>query len=243
MRIYPAVHYTMGGLWVDYELMSTIPGLFVGGEANFSDHGANRLGASALMQGLADGYFILPYTVGDYLARGGLARIDVSHAAFRDAEAAVQTLVRSLLDPRDSPGRPLPPRAREPALERLRHGPHAGVPDARALRDPQAAGGVLARPSPGGHGRGAEPGPGAGRPRGRLLRAGGAPVPGRAGARRIVRRTLPGGAPDRGGRGPPRRRAFAHVAAWEWRGPGERAVRHEEPLAFETVPLQARSYK
>ena len=68
MRIYPAVHYTMGGLWVDYNLMSTIPGLFVGGEANFSDHGANRLGASALMQGLADGYFVLPYTIGDYLA-------------------------------------------------------------------------------------------------------------------------------------------------------------------------------
>ncbi|HPK02775.1 MAG TPA: FAD-binding protein, partial [Candidatus Sumerlaeota bacterium] len=68
MRIYPAVHYTMGGLWVDYNLMSTIPGLYVLGEANFSDHGANRLGASALMQGLADGYFILPYTIGDYLA-------------------------------------------------------------------------------------------------------------------------------------------------------------------------------
>ena len=68
MRIYPAIHYTMGGLWVDYNLMSTIPGLFVVGEANFSDHGANRLGASALMQGLADGYFILPYTIGDYLA-------------------------------------------------------------------------------------------------------------------------------------------------------------------------------
>ncbi|MEP7028715.1 MAG: succinate dehydrogenase (quinone) flavoprotein subunit, partial [Candidatus Eisenbacteria bacterium] len=69
MRIYPAIHYTMGGLWVDYDLMSTIPGLFVGGEANFSDHGANRLGASALMQGLADGYFVLPYTIGDYLAQ------------------------------------------------------------------------------------------------------------------------------------------------------------------------------
>ena len=68
MRIYPAIHYTMGGLWVDYNLMSTIPGLFVLGEANFSDHGANRLGASALMQGLADGYFILPYTIGNYLA-------------------------------------------------------------------------------------------------------------------------------------------------------------------------------
>src|SRR5207237_10288070 len=68
MRIYPAIHYTMGGLWVDYDLMSTIPGLFVLGEANFSDHGANRLGASALMQGLADGYFVIPYTIGNYLA-------------------------------------------------------------------------------------------------------------------------------------------------------------------------------
>ena len=73
MRIYPAVHYTMGGLWVDYDLQSTIPGLFVVGEANFSDHGANRLGASALMQGLADGYFVLPNTLGDYLAGAKLA--------------------------------------------------------------------------------------------------------------------------------------------------------------------------
>ena len=86
MRIYPAPHYTMGGLWVDYNLMSTIPGLHVGGEANFSDHGANRLGASALMQGLADGYFILPLTVGDYIARSSLGKVDTSHAAFRDAE-------------------------------------------------------------------------------------------------------------------------------------------------------------
>jgi succinate dehydrogenase / fumarate reductase flavoprotein subunit len=68
MRIYPAVHYTMGGLWVDYELMTTVPGLYALGEANFSDHGANRLGASALMQGLADGYFVIPYTIGNYLA-------------------------------------------------------------------------------------------------------------------------------------------------------------------------------
>ena len=79
MRIYPAVHYTMGGLWVDYNLMSTIPGLFVVGEANFSDHGANRLGASALMQGLADGYFVLPYTIGDYIASRRLAPADASH--------------------------------------------------------------------------------------------------------------------------------------------------------------------
>jgi succinate dehydrogenase / fumarate reductase flavoprotein subunit len=90
MRIYPATHYTMGGLWVDYNLMSTIPGLFVGGEANFSDHGANRLGASALMQGLADGYFILPNTVSDYLAGLlGQAAVGTDHPAFKEAEAAV----------------------------------------------------------------------------------------------------------------------------------------------------------
>jgi succinate dehydrogenase / fumarate reductase flavoprotein subunit len=86
MRIYPAPHYAMGGLWVDYDLMSNVPGLFVGGEANFSDHGANRLGASALMQGLADGYFILPLTVGDYLAQGGIAKADTSHPAFKEVE-------------------------------------------------------------------------------------------------------------------------------------------------------------
>src|ERR1700746_3054390 len=86
MRIYPAPHYTMGGLWVDYHLMSTIPGLFVGGEANFSDQGANRLGASALMQGLSDGYFILPATVPDYLAGNPLEKVDTSHRAFREAE-------------------------------------------------------------------------------------------------------------------------------------------------------------
>ena len=85
MRIYPAVHYTMGGLWVDYNLMSTIDGLHVTGEANFSDHGANRLGASALMQGLADGYFVIPNTVGDYLATQKLAKVDATHAAFREA--------------------------------------------------------------------------------------------------------------------------------------------------------------
>jgi len=86
MRIYPAVHYTMGGLWVDYNLMSNLTGLFVGGEANFSDHGANRLGASALMQGLADGYFVLPYTVSNYLGQGGLGKVDTGHQAFKDAE-------------------------------------------------------------------------------------------------------------------------------------------------------------
>ncbi|MEM1253611.1 MAG: fumarate reductase/succinate dehydrogenase flavoprotein subunit [Cyanobacteria bacterium P01_H01_bin.21] len=97
MRIYPAVHYTMGGLWVDYHLMSTVPGLFVLGEANFSDHGANRLGASALMQGLADGYFVIPYTLGDYLAQTSLSSVNTEHEAFAEAEASVHTKLQKLL--------------------------------------------------------------------------------------------------------------------------------------------------
>ena len=98
MRIYPAIHYTMGGLWVDYNLMTTIPGLYAIGEANFSDHGANRLGASALMQGLADGYFILPYTIGDYLASTKLETVDAAHSAVRDAEAGVARQTNRLLE-------------------------------------------------------------------------------------------------------------------------------------------------
>jgi succinate dehydrogenase flavoprotein subunit len=97
MRIYPAIHYTMGGLWVDYNLMSTIPGLYVIGEANFSDHGANRLGASALMQGLADGYFILPYTIGDYLAQAKLPKVDTNHVTLREVEGEVREKISRLL--------------------------------------------------------------------------------------------------------------------------------------------------
>ena len=97
MRIYPAVHYVMGGLWVDYSLMSTIPGLFVLGEANFSDHGANRLGASALMQGLADGYFIIPYTIGDYLASSAHDSVGRDHEEFKRVENEVEERTRKLL--------------------------------------------------------------------------------------------------------------------------------------------------
>ncbi|MBF0474465.1 MAG: fumarate reductase/succinate dehydrogenase flavoprotein subunit [Deltaproteobacteria bacterium] len=97
MMIYPAIHYAMGGLWVDYNLMSTIPGLFVLGEANFSDHGANRLGASALMQGLNDGYFVIPYTVGGYLAGMPLGEVKDSHPAFKDAVQEISTQVTKLL--------------------------------------------------------------------------------------------------------------------------------------------------
>jgi succinate dehydrogenase / fumarate reductase flavoprotein subunit len=101
MRIYPAVHYSMGGLWVDYNLMTTVPGLYALGEANFSDHGANRLGASALMQGLADGYFVIPYTIGDYLATIDLAKdaqISVEHPAFKDAEREVSVRINTILN-------------------------------------------------------------------------------------------------------------------------------------------------
>jgi succinate dehydrogenase / fumarate reductase flavoprotein subunit len=97
MRIYPAVHYAMGGTWVDYGLMSTLPGLFVVGEANFSDHGANRLGASGLMQGLADGYFILPYTIGHYFASTKQVKVPASHAEFKKAEEGVRQFTRRLL--------------------------------------------------------------------------------------------------------------------------------------------------
>ncbi len=97
MRIYPAIHYTMGGLWVDYHLQSTIPGLFVAGEANFSDHGANRLGASALMQGLSDGYFIIPYTVGNYIATHKFAKVDESSSEVKSAVAGVEQTIDKLL--------------------------------------------------------------------------------------------------------------------------------------------------
>src|SRR3954467_9770741 len=97
MRIYPAVHYTMGGLWVDYNLMTTVPGLYALGEANFSDHGANRLGASALMQGLADGYFVIPYTIGDYLASNPLPKVTTEHDAFKEAANDVQGRIDKLL--------------------------------------------------------------------------------------------------------------------------------------------------
>ena len=100
MMIFPAVHYTMGGLWVDYNLESSIPGMFVGGEANFSDHGANRLGASALMQGLADGYFVLPYTVGNYLGEQGVAAagtVSTDHPAFEAVENDVKERINKLL--------------------------------------------------------------------------------------------------------------------------------------------------
>ena len=142
MRIYPAIHYTMGGLWVDYNLMSTIPGMYVIGEANFSDHGANRLGASALMQGLADGYFVLPNTIGDYLASNKFETVDAGHAAVREAEAKVQRTPSSACwTPRATRTRGfLPPRTGQDHVGVLRHGAHRGGPeDGAGTRFPRCA--------------------------------------------------------------------------------------------------------
>src|SRR3954462_12662554 len=104
MRIYPAIHYTMGGLWVDYNLMSTVPGLHVLGEAKFSDHGANRLGASALMQGLADGYFVIPYTIGHYLASTPPPKVTPEHDACAHAADNVQSRIPRLLSVKGNRG-------------------------------------------------------------------------------------------------------------------------------------------
>ncbi len=130
MRIYPAIHYTMGGLWVDYNLMSNVPGLHVLGEANFSDHGANRLGASALMQGLADGYFVIPYTLGDYLASNPLPKVTTDHDAFKEAADNAQKQINTLLAVKGNEDHPAhPPRARPDSVGQRRHGPDRSEPE------------------------------------------------------------------------------------------------------------------
>ena len=147
MRIYPASHYTMGGLWVDYELMTTVPGLYCAGEANFSDHGANRLGASALMQGLADGYFVLPNTVSSYLAPLLNKPIpDIDHPEFAAAEGeARERFAGYLADRRHALAGLVPPRARQDHLGLLRHGAHGPRPGEGVVGDPRALRGVPQR--------------------------------------------------------------------------------------------------
>jgi succinate dehydrogenase / fumarate reductase flavoprotein subunit len=244
MRIYPAVHYTMGGLWVDYDLMATIPGLFVAGEANFSDHGANRLGASALMQGLADGYFILPYTIGDYLARGGLAKVDSGHAAFRDAERDVAERTRRFLSiggtrPVDDFHRELGTllwndcgmaRSRESLTHALDEIPKIEAAFWKDLRvtgtgeelnqDLERAGRVadffeLAE----------------------LLAYDALHRNESCGAHFRVEYQTPDGEALRDDA------RFAYVAAWEWKGAGNAPALHKEPLEFAEVHLVQRSYK
>ena len=144
-QIFPAVHYTMGGIWVDYNLMTTIPGLYAIGEANFSDHGANRLGASALMQGLADGYFVLPYTIGDYLSHKIQApKVKTDTKAFDQAEKERQGEDRqTALDRRQAIGGRYSQETRPHHVGERRHGPHQGVARKGDHRDPGTAQGVL----------------------------------------------------------------------------------------------------
>ncbi len=209
MRIYPAVHYTMGGLWVDYNLMSNVPGLFVLGEANFTDHGANRLGASALMQGLADGYFVIRYTIANYLAGLlGRAPVPTDDPAFADAEKSVGDTVARLLSINGT--RSVDHFHRELGkivwdncgMARNRAGLEKALGEIPALReefwkDVRVLGGELAQPVAR-----------EGEPRRRLLRARRADGARRPPPRGVLRRPLPRGAPDRGGRGAARRRAL-----------------------------------
>ncbi len=244
MRIYPAVHYTMGGVWVDYNLMSTVPGLFVLGEANFSDHGANRLGASALMQGLADGYFIIPATIGDYLAgiRPGGASEDLAEA--RDAQRGVEDRIARLLAVGgtrsvDSFHRELGHLMWEDcgmarSAEGLRRA-LARIPELRAefWRDVRVLGrGEELNQSVEKAGRVADFLEFA-----ELMCADALEREESCGGHFRVEHQTPDGEARRDDAG------FCHVAVWEYRGEQEAPVRHREPLVFENVKLAARSYK
>jgi len=244
MRIYPAVHYTMGGLWVDYDLQSTIPGLYVTGEANFSDHGANRLGASALMQGLADGYFVLPNTINDYLAAGPFPRVDAIHSAVVEAEEAVRSRVDKLLGIQGSRtvdsfhkelghlmwdycGMERSEEGLRKAITRIRELRSEFWSDVRVLGTNEELNQALEKA-----GRVAD-----------FLELGELMC-----IDALVRRESCGGhfraeSQTEDGEALRHDEEFAYVSAWEWRGEGARPVLHKEPLAYEYVELKSRSYK
>jgi succinate dehydrogenase / fumarate reductase, flavoprotein subunit len=244
MRIYPAIHYTMGGLWVDYNLMTTIPGLHVLGEANFSDHGANRLGASALMQGLADGYFVIPYTLAQYLGSTALPAVTTEHDAFNEGEASVQAQIDRLLSVKGS----RTPRQLHRELGAVLWddvGMARNEPGLRRAlgRIPQLREEFWQNVS--------VPGPKnnlnknleyAGRVADYLEFA-------ELLAQDALHRTESCGGHFREESQTPDGEAlrndakFAYVAAWEFQGVGEQAVLHKEPLTFEYVKPTQRSYK
>jgi succinate dehydrogenase / fumarate reductase flavoprotein subunit len=244
MRIYPAPHYTMGGLWVDYNLMSTIPGLHVIGEANFSDHGANRLGASALMQGLADGYFILPYTIGHYLAQAPLQPVAADHPACRDAEREVAARTNRLLAVNgsrsvDSFHRELGTLLRDACgMSRNAAGLTAAIERVRALRDRYWREVYVG---------------GAGEDLNQSLERAGRVADFFEFAELLCvdalhREESCGGhfrEEYQTSEGEAKRddEKFAYVAAWEYAGEGRAPVLHREPLRFEHVHLAQRSYK
>jgi succinate dehydrogenase / fumarate reductase flavoprotein subunit len=244
MRIYPAIHYTMGGHWVDYNLMSNVPGLYVIGEANFSDHGANRLGASALMQGLADGYFILPYTIGDYLASSKLEKVDGGHAAVKDAEGAVKARLDKLVATKgsrtvDSFHRELGKLMWEHCgMARSRGGLEKALSEIPALRERFWA---EVRVS----GQGEELNnelEKAGRVAdhfelAELMCADALHREESCGGHFREEHQTPEGEAQRDDA------HFQHVAAWEYAGDGQAPKRHQEPLEFEYVHPSQRSYK
>jgi succinate dehydrogenase / fumarate reductase, flavoprotein subunit len=244
MRIYPAVHYTMGGLWVDYHLMSNLPGLFVAGEANFSDQGANRLGASALMQGLADGYFILPATVPNYLAGAGREKVDTANPAFRQAEAEVHERVSGFLNAKgqrtvdsihrelgklmwDNCGMSRSDESLRRALGRIPELREEFRTNVRVLGTGDELNQSLEK---------------AGRVADFLELAELTCIDA------LDRRESCGGHFRMESRTPEGEAMrdddnFSYVAAWEWKGTGQAPVLHKEPLAFEYVHLMQRSYK
>ncbi len=244
MRIYPAVHYTMGGLWVDYDLMSTIPGLFVLGEANFSDHGANRLGASALMQGLADGYFVIPYTIGNYLAGVKPGAPPADHAAVRATVEAVEAQVAKLLSIKGK----RTPASFHRELGKLMWDKCGMARDDAGLREALTRIPELKREF---WSNLALPGTADGL--NQALEHAGRVADFFELAELMCRDAL-----ERrescGGHfreefqtddGEARRddENFCHVAAWEWTGPDKPQLRWNEPLVFENVQLATRSYK
>jgi succinate dehydrogenase / fumarate reductase, flavoprotein subunit len=244
MRIYPAVHYTMGGLWVDYNLMSTIPGLHVIGEANFSDHGANRLGASALMQGLADGYFILPATIGDYLASTKLEKVGIDHPECRRTQAEVDNYTRRLLDVKGT--RTVDSFHRE--LGKLMWDYCGMARSAEGLRKALAQ--IPALRAEFWHDVKV---PGTGAELNQALEKAGRVADflelGELMCRDALHREESCGGHFRmeyqtsEGEALRNDDEFAYVAAWEFTGAGEEPRLHKEPLRFEYVPLAQRSYK
>ncbi len=244
MRIYPALHYTMGGLWVDYNLMSTIPGLFVLGEANFSDHGANRLGASALMQGLADGYFVIPYTMGGYLAEAGNSGVDTGHAAFTDAEREAKTRTDKLMSVQGK--RTVDSIHRELGLLMWNNcGMSRNEKDLKEALDKipgireEFWRNVTVTGTPGELNQVLER---AGRVAdflefAELLVADALARPESCGGHFREESQTEENEAKRDDEN------YAHVAAWEFKGVGEQPVLHKEPLKFENVPLTTRSYK
>ncbi|MEI6464932.1 MAG: fumarate reductase/succinate dehydrogenase flavoprotein subunit [Verrucomicrobiota bacterium] len=245
MRIYPAVHYTMGGLWVDYNLMSNVPGLFVLGEANFSDHGANRLGASALMQGLADGYFVVPYTIGDYLAQQKPnAKPSTELPEFAEAEASVAAMTKRLMSNQGS--QPVNYYHKKLGklmwdycgMARTKEGLEKALIEIPKLREEFWANVNI---------------PGSAENMNQALERAGRVADfielGELMCRDALTREESCGGhfreeyqhPD----GECKRddEKFAHVAAWEYQGEGQTPLRNTEPLNYETVKMSVRSYK